>query len=164
MKETMKDIMNNIYTKNDIIKDIYTKNDIIIFSFNKYNNNINNGCRFLKYIEMYSDLLYYMDWTTSYRPNIRKTNDLNINNLPLCKILVVLDEFVTSSLQHLYFERLPPSLEIIYIPVNRMRIEKDYYEKYFRLPYGCKIKYYKFYSEILELQQKYTYQILTVED
>jgi hypothetical protein len=148
------------------MKDIYTKNDIIILNLGKYI--ISDSCRFFEYTkkrkdqekEMWRIIYYRVKDIDENKRFIFLKKYFNINNLPMCKILIILDQNVIRFYpEELYFGNLPPSLDIIYIPFYICCSLKNI----FRLPYGCKIKYYLTYNDIPELQRNMIYRIYKID-
>ena len=79
-----------------------------------------------------------------------------LDNLPTyTKTLILINDNFNIMMQH-----LPPSIDIIYI--KHSDYNKIDYNSAIRLPYGCKIKYFKTFDEIPELNRAVTYSIYNV--
>ena len=79
-----------------------------------------------------------------------------LDNLPASiKTLILINDNFNIMMQH-----LPPALDTIYI--KHSDFNNINYDSIIRLPYGCKIVYFKKYSEIPELNITATYPIYNV--
>ena len=168
---------NEDYTKNEDKMQFFlnSKTEISLYSRNEYKKYSYSKVEYeSKDVYIGNDILVLnMEQVLSSRTqHTYDINFININNLPLIKILIF--TYIPLIFKCIYvtifddaeynnnlclFKNLPPTLNRIYFPRHNKCVDSM-----FRLPFGCEIVYYDDYNDIIELNKTKLYSIHFIEE